>query len=94
MISNEKLIEMYKNMCLVRYLDLKVAVWKLKGKIMGSMHIMSGQEAIGVGACAALEKNDYFVSTHRGHGHFIGKGIDIQRLAAEMCGKTTGFSRG
>lgn len=94
MLSNEKMLDMYKKMWLARYHDTKVSDWKLKGKIKGSMHIMLGQEAIGIGACAALEKDDYIMSTHRCHGHFIGKGANLEKMAAEMCGKVTGYNRG
>lgn len=94
MVSNELLVEMYRKMCLVRHHDIKVSDLKIQGKIKGSMHVMTGQEAIGVGVGAALEKDDYITSTHRGHGHVIGKGINLEKMAAEMCGKATGLSRG
>lgn len=94
MIPNEQLIEMYRKMCLIRHHDIKVAELKVQGKIAGSMHVMTGQEAIGVGVGAALEKEDYITSTHRGHGHLIGKGANLEKMAAEMCGKATGYSRG
>lgn len=94
MLSKEKLLDMFKKMCLIRNHEELVQNWKLEGKIHGSMHIMRGQEAVAVGACAALQDTDYITSTHRGHGHFIAKGTDIQKLANEMCGRVSGYNRG
>jgi pyruvate dehydrogenase E1 component alpha subunit len=58
------------------------------------MHLSIGQEASAVGACAALEPDDYILSTHRGHGHCIAKGARIERMMAEFMGKETGYCRG
>jgi TPP-dependent pyruvate/acetoin dehydrogenase alpha subunit len=65
-----------------------------RNKIFGTTHAYIGQEAVAVGVCAALGKDDYITSTHRGHGHFLAKGGDPARIMAELFGKETGYSRG
>ena len=71
-------------------------VYELLGRnvITGASHLYAGQEAVAVGACAALEPNDVITSTHRGHGHCIAKGGELPQMMAELCGKSTGYSRG
>ncbi len=64
------------------------------GMIGGAVHLYIGMEAVAVGVCAALEPDDYVVSTHRGHGHAIAKGADLKRLLAELMGRKTGYSGG
>ncbi len=58
------------------------------------MHPYIGMEAIAVGACAALEKDDYITSTHRGHGHCVAKGLDLKLMMAEIIGREDGYCRG
>jgi pyruvate dehydrogenase E1 component alpha subunit len=58
------------------------------------MHLSIGQEASAVGACAALQPDDYILSTHRGHGHCIAKGAQVRLMMAEFMGKETGYCRG
>jgi pyruvate dehydrogenase E1 component alpha subunit len=65
-----------------------------KGVIAGALHLAIGQEATEVGACAALEKDDFVASTHRGHGHAIAKGADIKLMMAELMGRKNGYSGG
>ena len=71
-------------------------VYELLGRnvITGASHLYAGQEAVAVGACAALGPNDVITSTHRGHGHCIAKGGELPQMMAELCGKSTGYSRG
>jgi 2-oxoisovalerate dehydrogenase E1 component len=64
------------------------------GIIKGTAHSCVGQEAIAVGACAALREDDYVVSHHRGHGHCIAKGADTTRMMAELMGRETGYCKG
>jgi pyruvate dehydrogenase E1 component alpha subunit len=64
------------------------------GKVHGTMHLSIGMEASAVGAIAALRSDDYILSTHRGHGHCIAKGADLERMMAEFMGKETGYCRG
>ena len=64
------------------------------GEFGGYLHPYVGQEAVAVGACAAIEPEDYIVSTHRGHGHCIAKGADLNKMMAELLGKATGYCKG
>jgi TPP-dependent pyruvate/acetoin dehydrogenase alpha subunit len=64
------------------------------GKIHGTMHLSIGMEASAVGAVAALRPDDFILSTHRGHGHCIAKGADLNLMMAEFMGKESGYCRG
>jgi TPP-dependent pyruvate/acetoin dehydrogenase alpha subunit len=64
------------------------------GSIRGTTHPYVGQEAVAVGACLALQADDFVISTHRGHGHLLAKGGDPERLMAELFGKATGYGGG
>jgi len=63
-------------------------------KVRGPLHLSTGQEAVPAGVCAHLRRDDYLTSTHRGHGHTLAKGADLQRMMAELFGKSTGFNGG
>jgi pyruvate dehydrogenase E1 component alpha subunit len=65
-----------------------------KGLIAGAVHLYIGQEAVAVGVCAALNRDDYVTSTHRGHGHAIAKGTALKPMMAELMGRKTGSSKG
>ena len=65
-----------------------------KGQIPGFIHLSIGQEGTSVGSCAALKDTDYIGTTHRGHGHIIAKGVDLNRMMAELFGRLDGFNRG
>lgn len=65
-----------------------------RGLMHGTMHLSIGQEAVPTAACLALELDDYITSTHRGHGHCIAKGADMERMMAELLAKETGYCRG
>ena len=58
------------------------------------MHLYSGEEAVAVGVCSVLESTDAIVSTHRGHGHCIAKGANIEDMYAELFGRSTGLCHG
>jgi TPP-dependent pyruvate/acetoin dehydrogenase alpha subunit len=64
------------------------------GRIPGFIHLSVGQEGVAVGVCAALRRDDYLLSTHRGHGHFIAKGGSPRALMAELYGKAAGCCKG
>jgi TPP-dependent pyruvate/acetoin dehydrogenase alpha subunit len=81
-------------MCLIRAFDSMLPELYTKGLSRGSSHAALGQEAVAVGACAALEPDDYITSTHRGHGHAIAKGADLGRMMAEILGRSDGYCRG
>jgi TPP-dependent pyruvate/acetoin dehydrogenase alpha subunit len=65
-----------------------------RGLMHGTMHLSIGQEAVPTAACLALNNDDYITSTHRGHGHCIAKGADMERMMAELLAKETGYCRG
>src|SRR5215218_1797 len=65
-----------------------------RGLMHGTMHLSIGQEASATGACRALRADDAITSTHRGHGHCIGKGADLVAMMAELLAKETGYCRG
>jgi TPP-dependent pyruvate/acetoin dehydrogenase alpha subunit len=81
-------------MWLIRYFDETARSVFQRNMIRGTTHTCTGQEAIAVGACAALEREDYITSTHRGHGHCLAKGGDPRRMMAELLGKATGYCKG
>ncbi len=89
-----KLLDMYWKMLLIRYFENAVVRLFYEGRIRGSTHVYLGQEAIAVGACAALEDKDLITSTHRGHGHCIAKGGEPKKMMAELLGKATGYCKG
>jgi TPP-dependent pyruvate/acetoin dehydrogenase alpha subunit len=64
------------------------------GKIYGVVHCYIGEEAVAVGVCAALNRDDQIISTHRGHGHCLAKGADINRMMAELYGRQDGYCKG
>jgi pyruvate dehydrogenase E1 component alpha subunit len=88
------LLDALKKMYLIRYFEEKAEELYALGKIHGTMHLSIGQEASAVGACMALEAQDTILSTHRGHGHCIAKGADLDRMMAEFFGKAVGYCRG
>lgn len=86
----ETLLNMYYKMVLVRHFEENINHLFLQGKMPGTIHLYLGQEAVAVGVCANLSKDDYITSTHRPHGHAIAKGVSIKSIMAELFGKTTG----
>ncbi len=92
-LSHDKLIDIYKKMLLIREFEQRIT--KDAGRIKSPLvHTYTGEEAIAVGACAAINDDDYITSTHRGHGHFIAKGGEINSLMAEIYGKEVGICKG
>jgi acetoin:2,6-dichlorophenolindophenol oxidoreductase subunit alpha len=84
----------YNAMLLIRLFEEAIERLFLEGRIMGTAHTCIGQEAVAVGVAAALRPLDAMTSTHRGHGHFLARGADPQRVMAELFGRVTGYSRG
>ena len=93
-IAKEKLIEMYRTMVQIRRFEERVAREFAEGNIPGSVHSYIGEEAVATGAIAQLRKDDYIMSTHRGHGHLIAKGGQTDRMMAELFAKKTGYCQG
>jgi 2-oxoisovalerate dehydrogenase E1 component len=83
-----------ETMLLVRAFEDRVAEHYADGEIPGFVHLSQGQEAVAVGACAALDPDDYVTSTHRAHGHSLAKGLSPERLMAEIYGRRTGYCGG
>lgn len=93
-LRKEELIEMYEKMIKIRKFEEAVVKLCAEGFIPGLVHLYIGEEAVAVGACTNLRKEDYIISTHRGHGHCIAKGGDVKKMMAELLGKRTGYSKG
>lgn len=84
----------YDLMLTIRLFEEAIERLFLEGRIMGTAHTCIGQEAVAVGVAAAMRPIDAMTSTHRGHGHFLARGADPQRVMAELFGRATGYSRG
>jgi acetoin:2,6-dichlorophenolindophenol oxidoreductase subunit alpha len=93
-IDSIKLHSMYAAMVKIRLFEDKVAQLIVNNEINGPCHLYTGQEAIAAGVCAVIRKTDWVYSTHRGHGHYIAKGGNINTLMAELLGRSTGCSKG
>ncbi len=92
--SVDEQIEIYRKMVVVRRMEEALGALHKQGGTRGPIHRCDGQEAVGVGATAMLRSSDQVTSTHRGHAHYIGKGLDVHRVVAEILGKETGYCRG
>ncbi|MCD6445458.1 pyruvate dehydrogenase (acetyl-transferring) E1 component subunit alpha [Candidatus Bathyarchaeota archaeon] len=93
-LPKEKLVEMYRKMFEIRSFEEKVFELYAQNMVPGTIHLYAGEEAVAVGVCSNLRKNDYITSTHRGHGHCIAKGADPKKIMAEILGKKTGYCKG
>jgi len=93
-LTKDKLLWIYERMRLIREFENRAADLFAQGKVPGFVHLYAGEEAIAVGVCALLTDRDYITSTHRGHGHCIAKGVDINAMMAELYGKATGSCNG
>lgn len=93
-LGKDRLLELYHQMLTIRKFEDKLYYLFLQGVVPGTLHQYQGQEAVAVGVCAALSKDDIIVSTHRPHGHAIAKGVNLRSLAAELFGRATGCCRG
>ena len=86
--------EMYKRMNEARAFEQKVSWFFSRGMVHGTTHLSMGEEASGVAPCMALIEGDLITSTHRGHSQVIGKGVDLNKMMAELLGKATGYCKG
>lgn len=95
-LPKEKLLDMYTKMLKSRWWEEGIKEEFLAGrdKLYGAFHIYVGEEAVACGAIGALNDDDYIASTHRGHGHLIAKGGDLNKMSAEMYFRETGYNRG
>jgi TPP-dependent pyruvate/acetoin dehydrogenase alpha subunit len=92
--ARQQKIDLYRLMQRIRAFEEQSFISFNKGLTHGVLHLYVGEEAIAAGCIYDLRKEDYLVSTHRGHGHLIAKGADMRRMFAELLGKETGYCRG
>jgi acetoin:2,6-dichlorophenolindophenol oxidoreductase subunit alpha len=93
-LTKNDLLSIYEKMYTIREFEESVVNNYARGQIPGFVHLYIGEEAVSSGVCAALNKDDYITSTHRGHGHLIAKGGDINKMMAELFAKSTGYCKG
>ncbi len=90
----EQNLHMYRQMAKIRAFEEQVNELYKSAKMPGLAHLYVGEEAVAVGVCEALKKDDFITSTHRGHGHCLAKGASVNRMFAELLGKESGYCRG
>jgi TPP-dependent pyruvate/acetoin dehydrogenase alpha subunit len=93
-VHDERWLHFYQQMLKIRLFEEEVNQLYLGAKMPGLAHLYIGQEAVAVGICEALRREDYITSTHRGHGHCIAKGAAVDKMFAELLGKVAGYCRG
>jgi pyruvate dehydrogenase E1 component alpha subunit len=93
-IIKDTQLELHRMMMLIRLFEEALEEMFSRGLLHGTMHLSIGQEATAAGACLALDKKDLITSTHRGHGHCLGKGADPYKMFAELLGREDGYCRG
>jgi pyruvate dehydrogenase E1 component alpha subunit len=93
-IAVDGLLAMFRRMVLIRRFEDYLHQLFLQGLVPGTLHQCQGQEAVAVGVCAALRRDDVMFSTHRPVGHFLAKGTSARSIAAEIWGKSTGCAGG
>lgn len=87
-------LKWYRQMCLIRKFEQTVSELNRTGLVTGTAHLYIGMEAIAVGSCAVMGKDDLLTSTHRGHGHCLARELDPGRMLAEILGRADGYCRG
>jgi TPP-dependent pyruvate/acetoin dehydrogenase alpha subunit len=93
--TKEKSLELIDTMLLIRSFEENAEEMFVLGKVHGTMHLSIGQEGVAVGTASALRPGyDYLLNVHRGHGHFLAWGGDLDRMMAEFTGKVTGYCHG
>src|SRR3990170_7374340 len=85
-VSREVLRAFFREMLLIRRFEEKVEERFRAGDLPGFLHVAIGQEAVAIGVCSALAREDVFASTHRAHGHAIAKGTSVEKIMAELYG--------
>ena len=93
-ITRDKLLDMYSIMVRIREFENQAIELAKMNLTRAAIHTYNGEEAIAVGVCASLKKDDYITSTHRGHGHCIAKGADLRKMYAELMARETGYCKG
>ena len=93
-VTKDTQLELHRMMMLIRLFEEALEEMFSRGLLHGTMHLSIGQEATAAGACLALDKQDLITSTHRGHGHCLGKGAEPYKMFAELLGREDGYCRG
>src|SRR5512145_2445725 len=93
-VDREEWLHMYQQMFTIRTFEEHVNELYQAAKMPGLAHLYIGEEAVAVGVCEALRRDDYITSTHRGHGHCLAKGARLDGMFAELLGKVAGYCRG
>lgn len=94
-LSREELLQSYRRMKIIREFEERLHIEFGNGEIPGFVHLYAGEEASAVGVCQQLKEDvDYIASTHRGHGHSIAKGCDVEGMMLEIFGKQGGLCKG
>jgi len=99
MISNDSysspdLSALYFQMLRIRRFEERIVMLYPEQEMKTPVHLCLGQEAVPVGVCSHLDREDYIFSTHRSHGHCIAKGMSLRAIAAELYGRESGCCRG
>ena len=93
-VARELALEMVERMLRIRAFETQANQLYLSAKMPGLTHLYIGEEAVAVGVCSALRRDDTITSTHRGHGHCIAKGADVRLMYCELLGKEEGYCKG
>lgn len=93
-LDRDTVLRLYETMATIRAFETRVRDEFARGRIPGFVHLYAGEEAVATGVCAHLKEGDTITSTHRGHGHCIAKGCDVDGMMAEIFGKATGLCKG
>lgn len=93
-LSRDALLRAYRQMKTIREFEERLHTEIMTGEIAGFTHLYSGQEAVAVGVCEHLDHDDKIVSTHRGHGHCIAKGVEVKPMMKEIWGSREGTCKG
>ncbi len=93
-MTDEALVRAYRRMKLIREFEERLHIEITTGDVAGFTHLYAGQEAVAVGICENLTDGDYIISTHRGHGHCIAKGCDVEGMMKEIFGRRSGLCQG
>ena len=90
----DRWLRMYRRMLMIRRFEEEANDLYTRALMPGLAHLYIGEEAVAVGVCEALAPDDYITSTHRGHGHCLAKGAELDRMFAELLGKRAGYCKG
>ncbi len=93
-LTKEQRLDLYRQMMLIRRFEERCLRAYQQGSIGGFLHLYIGQEAVAVGCCSVMEKNDHVITAYRDHGHALAVGMNPNELMAELYGKASGCSKG